>query len=171
MPAAILEFYSWGDGPSEPLELHLRDWDGHERSLADFRGKVVMVYFGYTRCPEACPLELFRLSTVMKQLGAARARVQVLFITLDPDRDTPKLLKAYLNVFDPGFLALTGSADEVALASRTFHVTYVRTPVANDYFIDHTSVTYLLDKEGRLRFREPSSAALEDYLRDLNRLF
>ena len=170
VPAAVWEFRYWSGESSEPLALHLKDWDGHERSLEDFRGKVVMVYFGYTRCPEACPLEFFRLSRVMKQLGAARARVQVLFITLDPDRDTPQLLKAYLNVFDSGFLALSGSTTDIASAARTFHVIYVRTPAGNDYFIDHTSVTYLIDKQGYLRFREPPSADTEDYIRHLNQL-
>lgn len=159
-----------GDPADMPLELHLRDWDGHERSLADFRGKVVMIYFGYTRCPEACPLQLYSLSKLMKQLGAASYRVQVLFITLDPERDTPKYLKLYLNTFDPNFLALTGSMAEVDRAARTFHVRYVRAPLGNDYTIDHTSVTYLLDKGGRLRFREPSSADLDDYLGDLRKL-
>ena len=159
-----------GDPANMPLELHLRDWDGRERSLVDFRGKVVMIYFGYTRCPEACPLQLYSLSQLMKNLGTASARVQVLFITLDPQRDTPKSLKLYLNSFDPSFLALTGSMAEVDRAARTFHVTYIRVPVGNDYSIDHTSVTYVLDKGGRLRFREPSSAGLNDYLGDLRQL-
>jgi protein SCO1/2 len=153
-----------------PTELHLTDWDGHARLLVDFRGKVVMVYFGYTRCPEACPLELYGLSRLMRHLGASRARVQVLFITLDPERDTPKYLKLYLNSFDPTFLALTGSMAEVDRAARSFGVTYVRVPIGNDYSIDHTSVTYLLDTQGHLRFREPSSAYLDDYLRDLSKL-
>ncbi len=147
-----------------------RDWDGHERSLADFRGKVVMIYFGYTRCPEACPLQLYSLSQVMRRLGAASAQVQVLFITLDPERDLPKNLKLYLNSFDSSFLALTGSTAEVDRAARTFHVTYIRIPVGNDYSIDHTSVTYLLDKAGYLRFREPSSADPDDYLTNLRKL-
>lgn len=100
--------------------LELTDQQGQRRSLADFRGKVVMLYFGFVQCPDVCPTSLARAVEVMRRLGPDAARVQLLFVTVDPERDTPALLREYLAAFHPSFLGLTGTPQEVAAAAREF---------------------------------------------------
>lgn len=134
-------------------ELKLTDHNGTPRSLADFRGKVVVVTFGYTQCPDVCPTTLADLSSAVKKLGADASRVQVLFVTIDPKRDTPELLKQYVPAFDPGFLGLYGDEAATRKATSEFKV-YAQEragKTAQTYTMDHTAQTFAFDREGRLR--------------------
>jgi len=133
--------------------LTLTDPAGGHRSLEDFRGKVVVLFFGYVHCPDVCPTTLGELANVMKQLGPEADRVQVLFVTLDPQRDTPEILAGYATAFDPRFLGLYGNADETQRVAREFKVYYEKRPGSQpgDYSIDHSAQSYVIDTLGRLR--------------------
>lgn len=134
-------------------ELRLTDHNGQRRSLADFHGKVVVLFFGYTHCPDVCPTTLGELGIAMKRLGADAAKVQVLFVTIDPTRDTPALLAQYVPSFNPTFLGLTGSEEEVAQAAKSFKVFYKKqeSGAKGSYSMDHSANTFILDSQGRLR--------------------
>lgn len=133
--------------------LELTDASGRRRSLEDFRGKVVVVFFGFVYCPDVCPTTLGELANVMKQLGQDADRVQVLFVTLDPERDTPSVLAQYAAAFDPRFLALYGNADETRRVAREFKIYYEKRPGSQPgaYTIDHSAQSYVIDTRGRLR--------------------
>jgi protein SCO1/2 len=131
----------------------LTDQTGRPRSLADFRGKAVIVSFGYTYCPDVCPTGLMELKQAVKQLDTDGERVQVLFVTLDPERDTPELLARYLPAFDPGFLGLYGDRDATARTANDFRVFFQKVPgrSGDSYTVDHSSASYVFDPQGRLR--------------------
>jgi protein SCO1 len=133
--------------------LSLSDPDGKRRSLAEFKGRVVVVFFGFTQCPDVCPTTMVELATVKKQLGADGERVQGVFVTLDPERDTPELLKAYVDNFGAGFLALRGSLEETLAAAKHFKVFFAKVPgkTQGSYTIDHTAGSYVFDLQGRVR--------------------
>jgi protein SCO1/2 len=133
--------------------LTLTDPSGRRRSLEEFRGKIVIVFFGYVHCPDVCPTTLGDLANVMKQLGQDAHKVQVLFVTLDPERDTPSVLAGYTAAFDPGFLGLYGDADATRRAAGEFKVFYEKRPGSQpgDYSIDHSAQSYVIDAHGRLR--------------------
>jgi len=133
-------------------ELNLTDHEGRPRTLADFRGKVVTVFFGFTHCPDACPTTLAEMAQVMKELGPDAEKVQVLFVTVDPERDTQPVLKQYVPSFNPAFLGLYGDAEATARAAKEFKVFYQKQPVkGGGYSVDHSAGTFILDREGRLR--------------------
>jgi protein SCO1/2 len=133
-------------------ELNLTDHNGRPRTLADFRGKVVTVFFGFTHCPDACPTTLLEMAAVMKALGRDAERLQVLFVTVDPERDTQEVLRQYVPSFHPAFVGLRGDAEATARAAKAFKVYYRRQPVeGRGYSVDHSAGTYILDREGRLR--------------------
>ena len=132
--------------------VNLNDHNGRPRTLADFRGKVVAVFFGFTHCPDVCPTTLAELAQVVKELGPDGGKVQVLFVTVDPERDTPELLKQYVPSFNPGFLGLYGDAEATARAAGEFKVFYQKQPAKDGgYSVDHSAGTFFLDGEGRLR--------------------
>jgi protein SCO1/2 len=134
-------------------EMRLTGHDGKPRSLADFRGKVVVATFGYTHCPDVCPTTLADLAAALKTLGADARNVQVLFVTVDPKRDTPELLRQYVPAFDPDFLGLYGDAEATAKVAKDFHV-YAQERAGKDsegYTIDHSAHIYVIDRQGRLR--------------------
>jgi protein SCO1/2 len=124
--------------------------DGRRVSLGDFRGKLVLLYFGYVHCPDVCPTDLAAVSAALEALGTQAAEVQPLFVTLDPDRDTPEVLREYVAAFHPRFIALTGSEAEVRRIATVYKVFYERVPQpgASGYAIDHTAFTFLLDRDG-----------------------
>jgi protein SCO1/2 len=131
-------------------DFHLNDATGKPVSLEDFRGKVVVLFFGYTHCPQVCPTELADLAQMMRQLGSDADRVQVLFITLDPERDTPELLAKYPTAFYPTFKGLSGDGMATAQAAQAFGVTYEKHPNKNGgYDLDHTAGTYFIAPRGR----------------------
>lgn len=131
----------------------LTDYNGKPRTLADFKGKVVVLFFGYTQCPDVCPTTLAEMAAAMKELGTQSDQVQVLFVTLDPERDTPDLLKNYVPQFDKRFLGLYGTPDQIAKTAKEFKVFYTKVPGSSpdQYSIDHTAGSYVFDKDGKLR--------------------
>lgn len=133
--------------------FRLTDHNGKIRTPADFKGKVALLFFGYTHCPDVCLTRLSELSLVQKQLGEDAARVQVLFVTLDPARDSPEKLASYVTYFNQGFLALYGDEAETARAAGEFKVYYSKHDVgsAAGYLLDHSAGIYAIDMRGRLR--------------------
>ena len=134
-------------------DFRLSDHNGKVRTLADFRGKVVVMFFGYTQCPDVCPTTMLEMKTVLQQLGADAQRVQVLFVTVDPERDTRELLSSYVPAFDPGFLGLYGDMETTARTAKEFRVFYQKQPGAtpSSYTVDHTAGSYVFDPQGRVR--------------------
>ena len=127
-------------GTSYGKTLRLTDHHGQERTLADFKGKVVTIFFGYTQCPDVCPTALSGMSTVMQELGPEADRVQVLFVTVDPERDTPELLAQYVPVFDARFLGLYGTAEKIAEVAKEFRVFYRKSgDLAGPYTLHQTA--------------------------------
>ena len=134
-------------------QFTLPDADGKVHSLADWKGKAVVVFFGYTQCPDFCPTTLAQLAAIRKSLGAEGDRVQVVFITVDPERDTPAVLKAYVSNFGPGVIGLRGTPEQIAQVAREFKVFYAKVPGAapGSYTVDHSAASYVFDPEGRVR--------------------
>ena len=154
-------------------DFSLLDPDGKTRTLADFKGKVVLMFFGYTQCPDVCPTTLTEMQQVMTLLGPKADQVQVLFATVDPERDTPEILKQYVPAFDARFLGLR-PADEAALEKigKDFKIYYKKVPgtSAGSYTMDHTAGSYVFDKEGRLRLYIKHAQGPETLAHDLKEL-
>jgi protein SCO1/2 len=138
-------------GASYARDFKLLDPAGRERTLADFRGKVVLVFFGFTQCPDVCPTALTRAVEVMRLLGDDASRLQVIFVTVDPERDKPDLLRAYTEAFHPSFLGLHGDLERTAAVASEFRVIYQKVPTGSSYTMDHTALSYVFDGTGRLR--------------------
>lgn len=140
-------------GANYANQLALTDADGKPRTLADFKGKVTVIFFGFTQCPDVCPSTLAELAEVKRRLGPEGGRVQGVFVTIDPERDTAALLQAYVKNFDPSFVALRGSAEETAATAKNFKVFYAKSPgrTEGSYTMDHTAGSYLFDAQGRVR--------------------
>ena len=134
-------------------ELALADASGNPRTISEFRGKAVVLFFGYTYCPDVCPTTMLEIKQALEQLGPDSGRVQVLFVTLDPERDTRELLSRYVQGFDPRFIGLSGDAASTAKVAKEFRVFYQKVPGRSpeSYSIDHTSGIYVFDARGRLR--------------------
>ena len=149
----------------------LVDAEGKTRTLADFKGKVVVVFFGFAQCPDVCPTTLADMAEVRKRLGKDGERVQVVFITVDPARDTPQVLGAYMRNFDPSFVALTGSAEQIEKTTKDFKVFFAKAPgkTATTYSIDHTAASYVFDRDGNVRlfvrYGQPVDAVVADIKR------
>ena len=156
----------WPQQASSP-GFKLADTEGVPRTLHDYRGQVVVIFFGFLHCPDACPAGLFKLAQVMKQLGPAATHVQVLVVTLDPERDTPASLKSYVSAFDPRFIGLTGTSAQVDEAATGFNVQYARVPLGNDYTIDHSTAVFLFDGAGRLRRIGAVNSPVADFVHDI----
>ncbi len=149
----------------------LTDHNGQRRTLADFKGKVVTLFFGFTHCPDVCPTTLGEMAVVMKELGRDADRLQVLFVTVDPERDTAQVLKRYVPAFHPSFLGLTGSAEDIARTAKEFKIFYQKQPLPNgDYSMDHSAGTYILDGEGRLRLFAQYGSGAPALLHDIRQL-
>jgi len=140
-------------GAEYARSLSLPDADGKPRTLADFKGKVVVLFFGYTQCPDVCPTTMAELAEVKRSLGPQGDQVQGVFVTVDPERDTPELLKAYLKNFDPSFIALRGTLEQTAQVAKEFKVFYAKVPgkTPGSYTMDHTAGSYIFDPQGRIR--------------------
>jgi protein SCO1/2 len=145
--AADLSGVTWGK------DFALTDHYGKHRTLADFRGKTVIIFFGYTQCPDVCPTNLSTLREVMNTLGPDAERVQMLFVTVDPERDTQELLAQYVAAFHPGFIGLYGDAATTVATAKDFKVFYVKQPgsTPTTYTVDHTAGSYVIDSHGKLR--------------------
>ncbi|CAB3683767.1 SCO family protein [Achromobacter dolens] len=148
-------------------DFQLRDTEGRQRQLADYRGKTVMLFFGFTQCPDICPTALTRALEIKNLLGADAKKVQVLFITVDPERDTPDILQAYMQAFDPAFVGLRGDAEQTRAAAQSFKVFYQKVPTGSSYTMDHTALTYVIDAEGKLRVALRHQQSAEECAADL----
>lgn len=152
-------------------ELNLTDHTGKPRTLADFSGKVVVVFFGFLHCPDVCPTTLAELALVAKELGADAGGLQVLFVTVDPERDTPELLTRYVTAFNPSFLGLYGDAAATTRAAQSFKIYFRKQPLdGGGYTVDHSAGTYILDQRGRLRLFAQYGAGAPKLLHDIRLL-
>jgi len=164
--AALILLSFVGCGPRQPQfrntdvtgadcckDFRLTDHTGRTRTLADFRGKAVVMFFGFTQCPDVCPTTMLEMKAVLQQLGTDAERVQVLFVTVDPERDTRDLLASYVPAFDPGFLGLYGDAEATSKTAREFRVFYQKQAgtTAGSYTVDHTAGSYVFDPKGQVR--------------------
>ena len=140
-------------GANYARELKLTDPEGRTRQLSELRGKLAVVFFGYTQCPDVCPTTLANLVATQQLLGAEGDKVIGVFVSVDPERDTPALLKEYVSSFNPAWWGLRGSAEETAAAAKEFKVFYRKVPgkTETSYTVDHTAASYVFDTEGRLR--------------------
>ena len=150
--------------------LELTDHTGRARTLQDFRGKAVVLFFGFTHCPDVCPTTLGEISNALKALGRDADRVQVLFVTVDPERDTQEALEKYVTAFDPRFLGLYGDAAATRRAAQEFKIYYEKRKTADSYSVDHSAQSYVLDPQGRLRLLVRHERIGSDLAADLKTL-
>lgn len=159
-------------GASFGRDFALTAHDGTPRSLADFRGKVVVLFFGFTQCPDVCPAALATLAEAKRRLGADAAKVQGVFVTIDPERDTPELLRNYVPAFDPTFLGLYGDAAATEKAAKEFKVLYRKVPgsAPDTYTMDHSAGMFVFDRQGNLRLFVGHGAGADALAHDLAEL-
>lgn len=151
-------------------DFKLTDHNGRPRTLADFRGKVVLLFFGYTHCPDVCPTTLADQAQVMRLLGKDSEKVQVLFVTIDPERDTRDLLAQYVPAFYPSFLGLSGDAAATAQVAKAFNIVYLKQPTSSSYNMDHSAGTFLIDQQGSVRLLSPYAQKPEWLAEDIRLL-
>ena len=147
----------------------LADHNGAQRTLADFKGKVVVVFFGFTQCPDVCPTALADLAEVKRLLGPQGDKLQGLFVSVDPERDTPEVLKAYMTNFDPGFLALRPTAEQLPEVAKAFKIFYkkVEGPTPTSYTMEHSAGSYVFDPQGRVRLYTRQAVGAQGLAEDL----
>ena len=152
--------------------LTLTDHFGKKRTMSDFKGKVVVLFFGYTHCPDVCPTTMVELKNTMKLLGDKADQVQVLFVTVDPQRDTQEVLSQFVPSFDKRFIGLWGSLQETAETLGNFKIYYVKVPgkTATDYTIDHSAGMYVFDKKGKIRLYTRYGQKPADVASDIKKL-
>jgi protein SCO1/2 len=159
--------------PQRATDFTLNASTGERISLSDLRGQTVLLFFGYTFCPDVCPTSIADLTQAMQILGPKKAdKVQVVFVSVDPERDTPDRLREYLSYFNPDFLGMTGTADELIAASTPFGIFYEKhdgTP-ATGYLVDHTATITLIDKDGYVRLVFPYGLGADKMAEDLDHL-
>lgn len=157
-------------GAAYARDFRLPDPEGAIRSLGEFKGKVVLVFFGFAQCPDVCPTALGRAIEVRKVLGADGDKVQVVFITVDPERDTPEVLREYMKAFDPSFIALRGNAEQLAATAKEFKVFFQKVPTKGSYTMDHTAITYAFDPKGQVRLVLKHDQSAQEIASDLRNL-
>ena len=159
-------------GADYAKDFALPDQNGQARSIKDFAGKVVVVFFGFTQCPDVCPTSMTELAGIKKSLGADGNKLQAVFISVDPERDTPEILKAYMGNFDPTFLALRPSLEQLSVVGKDFKIYYKKvdgkTPTS--YSMDHSAGYYVYDTQGRLRLYNRYGSGAEGLLGDIRLL-
>ena len=150
----------------------LADADGKQRTLADFKGKVVVMFFGYAQCPDVCPTTMTEMAQVKQQLGSDGNKLQVLFVTVDPERDTPSVMKAYMGAFDPSFVALIPTPEQLPALAKDYKVYYkkVEGKTPTSYSMDHSAASFVYDTEGRLRLYARYGAGVPAMVSDLKAL-
>jgi protein SCO1/2 len=160
------------DSPTTAPDVTLPSSTGQPVSLSDFRDKLVLLYFGYTFCPDVCPTTLTAVNKALEAMGDKADDVQVVMVSVDPERDTPEVLANYLSNFNPNFIGLSGTPDEIASAATPFGVFYEKHEgsAATGYLVDHTASVMVLDREGRLRLVIPFETPPEDIAADLKQL-
>ncbi|WP_240888428.1 SCO family protein [Pseudomonas sp. TMW22090] len=162
--------YKYGKDLSNQIlgrTFKLKDTDGDVRMLSSYRGMMPMVFFGFTQCPAICPTALARAVKIKKLMGKDGDRLQVIFITLDPERDTPAVLDAYVKTFDPSFVALYGTLEETAATAKEFGVFYEKVPSGSTYTLSHTATSYVYDSRGTLRLGLSHSLSAQECTEDL----
>ena len=159
-------------GHMPDLDFQLVDDGGKAVRGADYRGKVVLLFFGYTHCPDVCPLTLAELHQVLKQLGPEADRTRILFVSVDPTRDTPATMRQYVNAFDPRAVGLVGSERAVEALSKRYRSAFSRSPgsAGDDYEVSHSSAVYVFDQAGRARVLVSPGTPREDLVHDLKLL-
>jgi protein SCO1/2 len=159
-------------GAEYARRLSLPDVDGKPRQLADFQGKVSLIFFGYTQCPDVCPTTMIELAEAKRALGADGALVQGVFVTLDPDRDTSEVLKAYVGNFGADFIGLRGSAEQLAAAAKEFKIFFAKVPgkVEGSYTIDHTAGAYIFDRSAKVRLFTRYGSGAQALTEDIRKL-
>jgi protein SCO1 len=158
------------DPPRPAPEFSLHGSDGAEVALARYRGKVVLMAFGFTSCAAVCPMTLATLAEARKRLGPAAGAIQVIFVTVDPERDDATRMKDYLAAFDPSFVGATGTPDALAAVRQNYGVTAIKHGTGDDYVMDHSSSIYLIDRAGKLRALMPYGHDADDFVHDIKRL-
>ena len=153
-------------------DIQLPDHNGQQRSLKDFKGKVAVVFFGYTQCPDVCPTTMQEMAEVKRMLGKDGDRLQAIFVTVDPERDTADMLKAYMGNFDPSFLALRGTPEQTAAVAKDFKIYYKKvdgkTPTS--YTMDHSAGSYVYDPQGRIRLYHRYGSGAQALADDVKKL-
>lgn len=159
-------------GADYAKDFSLKDADGKVRTMADFKGKAVVLFFGYAQCPDVCPTTMTEMAQVKQQLGKDGDKLQVLFVTVDPARDTPEVLKAYMGAFDPSFVALIPTLEELTATAKDFKVYFKKvdgkTPTS--YSMDHSAASFIYDPQGRLRLYARYGAGVPSMVSDLKAL-
>ena len=159
-------------GADYAKDFALPDQNGKARSIKDFAGKVVVVFFGFTQCPDVCPTSMLELAGIKKSLGPDGSKLQVVFISVDPERDTPEILKAYMGNFDPTFLALRPSMEQLPVLAKDFKIYYkkVEGRTASSYSMDHSAGNYIYDTQGRLRLYNRYGTGADGLTQDIRLL-
>lgn len=159
-------------GANYAKSLSLPDVNGQPRTLGDFKGKVTVVFFGYTQCPDVCPTTMAELAQVKKALGADGDKLQAVFITIDPERDTPEILKSYMASFDPSFVALRGTLAQTQAAAKEFKIYFAKVPgkTEGSYTMDHSAGSFILDAKGNPRVFERYGAGADGLAADVKAL-
>jgi protein SCO1/2 len=155
------------DPPRTAPDFSLRGSDGAELKLSRYRGKIVILEFGFTSCADVCPTTLAALAQARRELGDGAKDLQIVYITVDPERDDAARLRSYLTAFDPSFIGGTGTPEQLAAVRREYGIAASRTTQGSSYAFSHSSFTYLIDREGRLRALMPYGHAPGDYAHDV----
>ncbi len=162
--------YKYGKDLSDKIlgrTFKLKNTDGEVQTLSSFSGMMPMVFFGFTQCPAICPTTLARAAKIKKLMGRDGDRLQVIFITLDPERDTPQVLDAYVKAFDPSFVALYGTLEQTAATAKEFDVFYEKVPSGSTYTLSHTATSFVFDSRGTLRLGLSQSLSAQECTEDL----
>ncbi|HVE54253.1 MAG TPA: SCO family protein [Ramlibacter sp.] len=159
-------------GATFARSLELPDVDGRTRTLADFAGKVTVVFFGYTQCPDVCPTTLAEMARVRKELGKEGERLHTVFITVDPERDTPEVLRAYVTHFGPGVTALRGTPEQTTAVAKEFKVFFAKSAgkTPGSYTMDHSAASFVFDRAGKVRLYVPYGGDPKNLAADLKQL-
>lgn len=157
-------------GASYALDFSLTGPQQRAYTLADFKGSYLLVFFGFTQCPDVCPTALSRAVEIRRKLGADAARVKVVFITIDPERDTPAMLADYMRAFDPGFIGLGGDLEQTAKVAANYRIFYKKVPSGSSYTMDHTAITYVIDPAGQIRLAFKHQQSADECAQDLRTL-
>jgi protein SCO1/2 len=167
-PAGAEELRAGVFSPARPApDFKLKGSDGSEVSLDRYRGKIAIVVFGFTSCPVVCPTTLRTLAEARKTLGAEAGQLQIVYITVDPERDDPERMRAYLATFDPTFIGLTGTKEELETVRKAYGIFANRESLGESYSFSHSSYAYLVDRDGRLRALMPYGQKSDDYVHDV----
>src|SRR5580693_4353134 len=158
------------DPPRDAPDFSVNGTDGASLSLSHYRGKVVVLAFGYTSCPNVCPVTLAVLAQAHRELGKLASQVQIIYLTVDPERDNAERLKQYLAAFDPTFVGGTGTAAQMAAVRSSYGVTAEKHGTGSDYAVAHSSFVYLITRDGRLRALMPFGHKADDYVHDISML-